>query len=294
MKSGFIAIVGAPNVGKSTYLNQVLGFKLAITSDKPQTTRHRLLGIHNQDDLQVVFLDTPGLHEATHALNKVLVDTALSTLSDVDAVLFMAEVSNKGMAASRQVAGLIRQAKKPTVLTLNKIDLIADKSALLPRLQEASAWGDFRAVVPISALKGDGVSLVVEELAKLLPVGDPVFPPDMITDMSMRFLASELIREKVFRLTQQEIPYASAVTVEEFLEPASEGAVTAISATIHVERGSQKAIVIGKRGSMLKKIGSAARKDMETMIGGPVFLDLFVRVEPKWSRQPKGLRKLGY
>ena len=294
MKSGFIAIVGAPNVGKSTYLNQVLGFKLAITSDKPQTTRHRLLGIHNQDDLQVVFLDTPGLHEATHALNKVLVDTALSTLSDVDAVLFMAEVSNKGMAASRQVAGLIRQAKKPTVLTLNKIDLIADKSALLPRLQEASAWGDFRAVVPISALKGDGVSLVVEELAKLLPEGDPVFPPDMITDMSMRFLASELIREKVFRLTQQEIPYASAVTVEEFLEPASEGAVTAISATIHVERGSQKAIVIGKRGSMLKKIGSAARKDMETMIGGPVFLDLFVRVEPKWSRQPKGLRKLGY
>ena len=185
----------------------------------------------------MVFLDTPGLHEASHALNKVLVDTALSTLNDVDAVLFMAEVSNKGMAASKQVAAIIRQAKMPTVLALNKIDLLPDKSALLPRLQEASSWGEFKAVVPVSALKGDGTSLVVEELAKLLPQGDPVFPEDMITDLSMRFLAAELIREKVFRLTQKEIPYSCAVTVEEFLEPASEDAVTAISATIHVGAG---------------------------------------------------------
>jgi GTP-binding protein Era len=294
MNSGFIAIAGPPNVGKSTFLNQVLGFKLAITSDKPQTTRHRLLGIYNQPGLQAVFLDTPGLHDARDALNKVLMDTALSTLSEVDAVLFVADVSKKGMAASAQVAKLVNQAKKPTVLALNKIDLLPDKKALLPLLQEADSWGNFASLVPISALKGKGTKRITKELAQVLPQGDPIFPEDMLTDLSMRFLAAELVREKVFRLTEQEIPYSCAVTVEEFLEPAHPGAVTAISATIHVERPGQKAIVIGKQGALLKRIGTSARKDLETLVGGQVYLDLFVRVEPKWSRQPKGLRKLGY
>jgi GTP-binding protein Era len=180
------------------------------------------------------------------------------------------------------------------VLALNKIDLVPDKQALLPLLDEANSWGEYAALVPISALKGQGTGRITKELKAILPEGDPIFPEDMLTDLSMRFLAAELVREKVFRLTEQEIPYSCAVTVEEYLEPAHQGAVTAISATIHVERPGQKAIVIGKQGAMLKRIGSAARKDLETLVGGRVFLDLFVRVEPKWSRQPKGLRKLGY
>ncbi|KIX14582.1 GTPase Era [Dethiosulfatarculus sandiegensis] len=296
MKSGFIAIAGAPNVGKSTFLNQVLGFKLAITSDKPQTTRHRLLGVHNdrKEDLQIVFLDTPGLHDPDKPLNRVLVDTAMAALEDVDAVLFMADVTRKGLEASQKVAELLQKSKKPTLLAVNKIDLLPQKKALFPILDQANSWGEWSALVPISAMKGDGCELVVSELAGLLPEGDPLFPPDVITDLSMRFLAAEMIREKVFRLTEREVPYSVAVTVDEFLEPEEEDGTTAISATIHVERSGQKAIIIGKRGSMIKKIGTKAREDLETMIGTKVFLDLFVRVEPKWSTNAGGLRKMGF
>jgi GTP-binding protein Era len=294
MRSGFVAIVGAPNAGKSTFLNKVLGFKLAITSDKPQTTRHRILGVYSQDDLQVVFLDTPGLHQPRRALNKLMVETALATLQEVDAVLFVVEASTRGLETGSKAAGVLTACGKPVVLALNKIDLITDKSALFPMLEEVSSWGDWTALVPISAMKGDGTPQVVTELAKCLPEGGPLFPEDMVTDLSVRFLAGELIREKVFRLTEREVPYSVAVTVDEFLEPGEEGRPTAITATIHVERGGQKAIVIGKGAAMLKKIGTAARLDMERLVGGPVFLDLFVRVEPKWSHQDRGLRKLGY
>lgn len=294
MRAGFVAIVGAPNVGKSTFLNEVLGFKLAITSDKPQTTRHRLLGVHNQPGLQAVFIDTPGLHQARRALNRRMVDTALAALKDVDAVLFMAEASAKGLAQGKEVAQILAQGSKPVVLALNKIDLIRDKSALLPLLEQASAWGDWAACVPVSAQTGDGAELVLKELMALLPQGEPLFPEDVITDLSERFLVGELIREKVFRLTGQEVPYSTAVTVDQFLEPENDSRPIAISATIHVERDSQKGIVIGKRGAMIKRIGSEARQDMETLLGHAVFLDLFVRVEPKWSRSDKGLGKLGY
>jgi GTP-binding protein Era len=294
LRSGFVAILGAPNVGKSTFLNKVLGFKLAITSDKPQTTRHRLLGVHNEPGLQAVFLDTPGLHQAKRALNQRMVDTALAALQDVDAVLFMAEASSKGMAQGAEVARILGGTKKPVVLALNKIDLLTDKSALLPYLEQAASWGDWTACVPISALTGDGAGLVTKELKALLPEGDPLFPEDVITDLSERFLVGELIREKVFRLTGQEVPYSSAVTVDQFLEPENDSRPIAISATIHVERDSQKGIIIGKRGAMIKRIGTEARKDMETLLGHAVFLDLFVRVEPKWSRTGKGLTKLGY
>jgi GTP-binding protein Era len=294
MKAGFVAIMGAPNVGKSTFLNQVLGLKLAITSDKPQTTRHRLLGIHNLEGAQIVFLDTPGLHQADRALNKLMMDAALSALEGVDAILFMADVTREGMAASKRACRLLSKSPAPMVLALNKIDLLPRKEALFPLLDRAASWADFKAVIPISALSGDGTAEVLKELVQSLPPGEAIFPQDMITDLSLRFLAAELIREKVFRLTRQEIPYATAVTVDQFLEPAQEGGTTSISATIHVERPGQKGIVIGKSGAMLKEIGSQARKDMETLIGGPVFLDLFVRVEPKWSLQAKGLRKVGY
>ncbi len=294
MKSGVVAIAGAPNAGKSTFMNQVLGFKLAITSDKPQTTRHRLLGVYNEAEAQVVFFDTPGLHVPRRALNKVMVDTALATLEEVDAVLFMVEASRAGMEAGAKVAEIVARGGKPVVLALNKIDLLPRKQELLPLLEQAAGWGKWSALAPISALKGDGCERVLAELLALLPEGEPFFQPDVITDLSERFLVAELIREKVFRLTERELPYAVAVTVDEFLEPANQGQSTAITATIHVERPGQKAIVIGRGGAMLKKIGTAARLDMERLLGGPVYLDLFVRVEPKWSRQDKGLRKLGY
>lgn len=293
MKSGFVAIVGAPNVGKSTFLNKVMGFKLAITSDKPQTTRHRLLGVHNEPGLQMVFLDTPGLHQATSALNKRLVATALDALAEVDVVLFMAEVTRKGMELSQAIAPRLQATGKPVILALNKIDLLPKKNALLPLLEEAGSWGQWQAMVPLSAQEGDGADDLVKELASALPQGQPLFPEDVLTDLPLRFLVAELIREKVFRLTSQEVPYGVAVTVEQYLEPEDEHHPVAITATIHVERSGQKGIIIGKGGSMLKRIGTAARLDMEKLLGQKVFLDLFVRVEAKWSRQERGLTKMG-
>ncbi|MFZ5584488.1 MAG: GTPase Era [Thermodesulfobacteriota bacterium] len=294
MKSGFVAIAGAPNAGKSTFLNQVLGFKLAITSDKPQTTRHRILGVHTDERRQVVFLDTPGLHTPRRALNQRMVQTALDAMQEVDAVLFVAEASPRGLTEAAAVAPLVVKTGRPALLALNKVDLVSKKADLLPMLQQVDGWGRWAAVVPISALTGDGTERVLEELERLLPGDQPLFPDDMLTDLSERFLAAELIREKVFRLTEREVPYAVAVTVDEFLEPGAEGRPTAITATIHVERQGQKAIIIGKGGAMLKKIGTAARLDLERLLGAPVFLSLFVRVEPRWSQEDKGLRKLGY
>lgn len=294
MNSGFVAIVGAPNVGKSTFMNKVLGFKLAITSDKPQTTRHRLLGVYNTKKVQMVFLDTPGLHQGGRALNHRMVRTALDALSEVDAALFMVEASPKGMSQAAAVAPQVAAAQIPTVLALNKIDLLGNKAELLPYMEEVQTWSQWKSLVPISALKGDGASELLDELSGLLPQGEPLFDPDTLTDLSERFLVAELVREKVFRLTGQEVPYSTAVTIDEFLEPEEPGRPIAISATIHVERTGQKAIVIGKGGAMIKKIGTAARMDIQTLLGKKVFLGLFVRVEPKWSRSDKGLGKVGY
>lgn len=294
MNTGLVTIAGAPNVGKSTFLNQVLGFKLAITSDKPQTTRHRLLGVHTEQDLQIVFLDTPGLHQPRTALHKQMVTTALDALKEVDAVLFMTDVSPASLERSQRLAPTLAQAGRPVVAALNKIDLVRRKDDLLPILQRVDSWGSWKALVPISAKTGDGCSEVVRELAALLPAGDPLFPPDTITDLSYRFLASEIVREKVFRLTGKEVPYSVAVTVDQFLEPGEESGMFAITATIHVERSGQKAIVIGKGGEMIKRIGTQARKDLERLLGDRVFLDLLVRVEPKWARRQDGLKKMGY
>lgn len=294
MKAGFVAIIGAPNVGKSTFLNRALGFKLAITSDKPQTTRHRLLGVHNLPQAQIVFLDTPGIHAAKNALNRRMVATAVEALGEVDAVLFMAEITAKGMERAQELAPRLAQAGVPVVLALNKIDLLPKKEALLPLLARAAQWGQWKALVPISAQNGDGVEELLAELTGLLPEGEPLFPPEVITDLPLRFLAAELIREKVFRLTGQEVPYSTAVTVDQYLEPEDPERPVAITATIHVERSGHKGIIIGKGGAMIKKIGTQARLDLEKLVGGPVFLDLMVRVEPKWSRQEQGLKKMGY
>ena len=294
MKSGFVAIIGAPNVGKSTFLNKALGFKLAITSDKPQTTRHRLLGVHNLPEAQIIFLDTPGIHVAKNALNRRMVATAEEALSEVDAVLFMAEITAKGMERAQALAPRLARAGSPVILALNKIDLLPKKEALLPLLSRAAQWGDWKALVPISAQNGDGVDNLLAELTQALPEGPALFPPEVITDLPMRFLASELIREKVFRLTGQEVPYSTAVTVDQYLEPEDPDRPVAITATIHVERQGHKGIIIGKGGAMVKKIGTQARMDLEKLIGQQVFLDLMVRVEPKWSRQEQGLKKMGY
>lgn len=294
MKCGFIAIAGAPNAGKSTLLNRILGFKLAITSNKPQTTRHRILGVHTEEHMQVIFLDTPGLHQARGALNKHMMDVATDTLREADGILFVADAMERGLPLAAQVADMVLAMNKPVVLGLNKVDAYADKEKLLPVLQQASAWGNWRAIVPISAQTGQGIDGLLKEIANILPIGEAMFPADTITDLSLRFLAAELVREKVFRLTRQDIPYATAVTIDEFLEPDSEHSHTSISATIHVERNSQKGIIIGKGGAMLKAIGVAARHDLERMLGTQVFLKLFVRVEPKWAQGGRGLSKLGY
>ena len=291
---GFIAIAGAPNAGKSTLLNKILGFKLAITSDKPQTTRHRILGVHTEEDLQVIFLDTPGLHKARHALNRHMMDVALEALREAEGILFMVDVQERGLNDARRVAEMVASAGKKVVVGLNKVDTLSDMEKLLPILSEVNSWGEWQALVPVSAQTGLGLKQVMGELKKMLPTGQPLFPPDTLTDLSERFLAAELVREKVFRLTKQDIPYATAVTIDEFIEPDQRNRTTSISATIHVERSGQKAIIIGKGGGMLKAIGTAARHDLERMLNGPVFLKLFVRVEAKWSQGRHGLSKLGY
>jgi len=294
-RAGFVAIAGAPNVGKSTFLNQVLGVKVAITCDKPQTTRHRLLGVYNREGLQIVFLDTPGLHQANRALNRMMVRTAVEALKEADAALFMVEATPRGLVEASQIVDILTEAARPTVVALNKIDLVKNKAELLPMIEEISSWGQWKAIVPTSAIKNEGLEEVINELEPLIPEGPPLFPPDMITDLPVRFLAGEIIREKIFHLTHKEVPYSTAVEVEQFIEPEEDSdRPVVISATIYVERPSQKAIIIGKEGAMLKRIGTAARKELELLLGRKVFLELYVKVEPNWTRREQGLKKVGY
>lgn len=289
--SGFVAIAGPPNVGKSTLLNQMMGEKIAITSRKAQTTRNRILGVVHRPGAQMVFLDTPGIHKANKALNARMVEIALSSLGDVDAVLFLIDAARPDPPSEDMTAEALQKLRAPAILAVNKIDLI--KKPLL--LEIIDAWrrrADFKAIVPVSALCGDGVNALMDALAAELPQGPPYFPEDAVTDMPERFIAAEMIREKVFRFTGQEIPYSVAVTVEDFDETRSD--LIRIHATVHLERDSQKGIVIGKKGAMLKKIGEEARKDIERMTGTKVFLKLFVRVQKNWTRDTRALRKFGY
>ncbi len=291
-RSGFVAIAGAPNAGKSTLLNRILGEKISITSKKPQTTRNRILGVAHQPESQMVFIDTPGVHAARGELNTRIVDVALTALGDVDLVLLIADLATPAPSAEKLLLKALKDLKCPVILALNKTDLVT-KNDILPAIE---AWSDrhpFREIVPISAQGGDGVAQLLSVMETYLPEGPPFFPEDSLTDLPSRFLAAEMIREKVFRLTGQEIPYAVAVTIDTFKENPTKN-LTRVEATIHVERDSQKGIIIGKKGAKLKQIGAAARKEIEQMLATRVYLKLFVRVQKNWSQDTKALRRFGY
>jgi len=291
-RSGFIAIVGAPNAGKSTLLNRILGEKISITSKKPQTTRNRILGVAHRPESQMVFIDTPGVHQARGDLNTRIVDVALTALGDVDLVLLMADLASPSPPAEKLLVKALENLKCPVMLALNKTDRVP-KNSVLPAIETWSGRYAFREIMPLSAKQGDGVAALLTVMESHLPPGPPFFPADSLTDLPYRFLVAEVIREKAFRLTGQEIPYAVAVTVDTFKEePAKK--LARIEATIHVERDSQKGIIIGKKGSKLKQIGADARKDIERMLATRVYLKLFVRVQKNWSQDTKALRRFGY
>ncbi len=291
-RSGFIAILGAPNAGKSTLLNRMLGEKIAITSRKPQTTRNRILGVVHRAKAQLVFIDTPGVHQSKTPLNVRIVDAALAALADVDLVLILADAAQPNPAAENYLLKRLEASGKPLLLALNKIDLIP-KDELLTQMAAWSARRPFEAILTISALRGLAIESLLDAMQTRLPEGPPFFPEDTLTDVPERFIVAELIREKVFRLTGEEIPYASAVTVEAFKEERRSKTIR-IHASIHVERGSQKGIIIGKGGRKLKEIGQAARADIERLLAARVYLELFVRVQKNWSRDTRALRKFGY
>ncbi len=291
-KSGMVAILGAPNAGKSTLLNRMLGQKISITSKKPQTTRNRILGIVDRPNAQMIFLDTPGVHKAGKLLNVRIVEIALATVADADLALIMMDAATPDSEAENYLIEQLKSHPTPAVLALNKIDLIP-KSDLLQQIDHWSNTYAFKQIVPISAKHGTQVDTLIDAMADVLPGGPPLYPPDSLTDLSERFIAAEMIREKVFRLTGEEIPYAAAVTIDSFKEE-KKGRLIRIEAVIHVERNSQKGIVIGKGGSKLKEIGEAARKEIERMVGCKVFLKLFVRVQKNWSKDTKALERFGY
>lgn len=292
-KAGFIAIIGPPNVGKSTLLNRMIGQKISITSQKPQTTRNRIQGIVNRPDAQLVFIDTPGIHKASSLLNTRIVDTALSVMGDVDVILLMVDASSPDAESETLLKKALQHQNRPVILALNKIDMVS-RPTLLGMIGEWSAGYPFHAVVPVSARTGEQVNALLDELVKMLPEGKAFFPEENLTDVSVRFLAGEIVREKIFRQTGEEIPYAVAVSIDLFKEDEKKPGLTRIHATIHVERDSQKGIVIGKQGSKLKRIGEDARKEIETLLGSRVFLKLYVRVEKNWSRDVRSMTKFGY
>lgn len=300
-RAGFVAIVGRPNVGKSTLLNRILGEHVAIVSPRPQTTRTRILGVHNAARAQLAFFDTPGLHKAKGALNRRMVETALGTLGEVDAVLMLIEAGTgpEGRVevgeSTRWAIEQVRKSGKPALLGVNKMDR-APRLALLPVIDAYKDLHRWAEIVPFSALTGENVDALLEALARHLPESEaPLFPPDVLTDQAERQLAAEYVREQLMLLTREEIPYAAAVTVEEFDESdrRDRGGLVRISAVISVERESQKAIVIGKRGAMLKQVGTRARERLERLLGCKVFLSLTVKVDEGWSERREALARHG-
>ena len=292
-----VAIVGPPNAGKSTLMNHFLGQKISIVSHKPQTTRNRILGVVNGDEYQIVLIDTPGLHKARQPLNREMVRIAMESLNEVDAVLYMIDVSlplpeKVEQEKSKEMIEQMGGVSVPVILALNKVDLL-DREQLLPMIKRYSELYPFHGVMPVSALTGEGTAEVKEELLKILPMGPRYFPEDIPTDVSERFLVAEIVREKVFLLTGQEIPYSSAVIIEAFQED-EEKKMTTIHASIVLERNSQKGIVIGKGGKKLKSIGIAARRDIEKMLGQKVLLKLWVKVKKNWSKDERFLKELGF
>ena len=288
-RSGYVAIVGRPNVGKSTLLNDVLGEKISIVSRRPQTTRNRVAGIYNRSDAQVVFLDTPGIHEAHKLLNKRMVDAAFAALEDVDVVLYLIEADrDTDPDRHRALLDKLIGTGRPVVLAPNKIDTMP-KEKLLPLIASWQEAADFAAIIPVSAIKGDGVGELISAIVDRLPEGPAYFPKDQLTDVTERFVVSELIREQVFRYLDKELPYAIAVEIEEF----EDGPTVRILARIWVERDSQKGIVIGKGGSMLRRIGTSSRIEVEKLLQSKVYLKITVGVSREWTTRKRSVERLG-
>ena len=291
-QSGFVAVIGRPNVGKSTLINSLIGQKIAIMSDKPQTTRNRIMCVLTQQDMQVVFLDTPGIHKPKHKLGEYMVKAAEGTLKEVDAIIFVVDANEKFGPGEQYTLDRLQATKKPVILAINKVDLIEDKEALLPIITSYNGKYDFIATVPISAKEESNLDGLVAEIKKHLPKGPQYYPEDMVTDQPERLIVAELIREKALHNTREEIPHAIAVDIEE-MKPRDNGDMY-VRATIYVERDSQKGIVIGKRGALLKEIGAQARADIQMLLGCKVFLDLWVKVKKDWRNRDNILKDFGF
>jgi GTP-binding protein Era len=290
-RCGYVAIVGRPNVGKSTLLNHLLGQKISITSRKPQTTRHQVLGIKTEDDYQIIYVDTPGLHkDAEKAINRYMNRAASSAIKDVDIVVFVVD-RTAWTEEDEMVLEQVRRSGLPAILVVNKVDLLAEKTTLLPHLQLLAEKGEFAAIMPVSALRRHNIEELERELLGFLPESQYFFPEEQITDRSQRFLAAEIVREKIMRQLGEELPYSITVEIEEFEQ---DSAILNISAVIFVERKGQKKILIGEAGSRLRSIGSDARRDMELLFDSKVMLRLWVKVKSGWSDDERALRSLGY
>ena len=292
MKCGFVSFIGRPNAGKSTLINRLVGEKVAIVSDKPQTTRNRILGVRNYPDAQVIFLDTPGIHRPLHRMNVRMVDAARDTIGEVDIVGLVVDATEKFGRGDRYVLDMLKDVEAPIFLILNKIDLVK-KVRLLPFIEELSKEGTFAEIIPVSAGTGLNVDRLERVLIDRLPEGPALYPEDYLTDQPERFLASEIVREKVLQFTHAEIPFSSAVIIDRFEEPEREGGLLSLYCTIVVERESQKPIVVGRGGDMIKRIGTAAREELERFFSTKVYLDLHVRVKSDWREDERVLRDLG-
>ncbi|OOC60504.1 GTPase Era [Paenibacillus ihbetae] len=290
-KSGFVAIIGRPNVGKSTLMNQVIGQKIAIMSDKPQTTRNKIHGVYTTPDSQIVFLDTPGIHKRQSKLGDYMNQTALGTLGEVEAVLFLVDASEGIGGGDRFIAEQLSKIKTPVMLVMNKIDKI-EPPALLPLIEEYRKLHNFAEIVPISAKLGSNVETLLDQIQKYLPPGPQYYPEDQVTDHPEQFVCAELIREKILHMTREEVPHSIAVTIEDMR--VEENGTVYISAVIFVERDSQKGIIIGKQGALLKEVGKQARQDIQRLLGSKIFLELWVKVKKDWRNQERVLRDLGF
>ena len=289
-KSGFVAVIGRPNVGKSTLINKIIGQKIAITSDKPQTTRSRIQCILTQDDAQIIFLDTPGIHKPKFKLGECMLKAAEGTLKEVDAIFFVIDATEKFGGGEKYILERLNATPKPVILVVNKVDLI-EREKILPIIAEYSARRNFAAVVPISATVGTNIDALIDEAKKFLPEGVQYYPADMVTDQPERLIIAELIREKILHATQDEVPHSIAVDLEELTD--RDNGTIFIRATIYVERDSQKGILIGKRGAMLKQVGAAARPEIEMLLGAKIFLDLWVKVKRDWRNSIGALQSFG-
>ena len=290
-KSGFVSIIGRPNVGKSTFVNRVIGHKIAIMSDKAQTTRNKIQGVMTRDDAQIIFIDTPGIHKPKHKLGDYMMRVAKNTLSEIDAIMFMVNVNEDIGRGDEYIMEMLKNVKTPIFLVLNKIDLV-HPDTLMPKIEQYQSYMDFTDIIPISALEGLNVDHFIDVLKSFLPEGPKYYPDNQISDHPEQFVVSEIIREKILHLTSEEIPHAIGVNVDRMIKEDEDR--VRIEATIYVERDSQKSIVIGKGGKKLKEVGKRARRDIEMLLGSKVYLELWVKVQRDWRNKVNFIRQIGY